>query len=317
MNYSSFTDEYRAPTLLFNGHLQTIYPALFRKLSPPPVKKATLHLEDGDFLDYDHWQNGSDKLVIISHGLEGDSRRPYVLGMAHAYYREGYDVVAWNYRGCSGRVNKKPRLYHSGATDDLDAVVNAFKDKFNKIILIGFSLGGNLTLKYLGENRDYSKISTAVTFSVPLDLRSGSLALSSPKNLIYEKRFLRALRKKVKLKSEQFPEVFDVSLLQKIRTLYQFDDRITAPIHGFANADDYYERCSSRFFLDNIRVPTLIVNALNDPLLTDVTLNPKLGSDNPNLTYELTRKGGHCGFGYLAGNKEYWSERRALQFTNQ
>lgn len=316
MNPDTSIATYRPPSVLFNGHLQTIYPALFRKLPQPEIEKRLIDLPDGDFLEYDHWNKRSSKAVIISHGLEGDSRRPYVVGMAKAFFEKGFDVIAWNYRGCGDKNNRTARLYHSGATDDLDAIVSHIRSGYKELFLIGFSLGGNLTLKYLGENWDHGRIAAAVVFSVPLDLRSGSLALHSSKNWLYEKRFLKALRKKIEMKSRQFPEIFDVRRLDSVRSLYEFDDLFTAPIHGFRNAEDYYAKCSSRFFLDSINIPTLVVNAKNDPMLTAITLDSDLGCENNHVTYEIINQGGHCGFGYISTKKLYWSERRALQFAD-
>lgn len=305
-------DRYTPPVLLFNGHLETIYPALLRKAPSARYVRERITTADDDFLDLDWIQNEHSRLVIISHGLEGDSHRPYVRGMAAVFARHDFDVLAWNYRGCSGEVNRQLRFYHSGAIDDLARVIaHAGTRGYSKIYLVGFSLGGNLTLKYVGEN-PYAPIAGAVTFSVPLHLHSSCLQIGKRANWLYEQRFLRNLKKKVRAKAALHPEL-DVQGLDRVTTLFEFDDAYTAPLHGFAHAVDYYERCSSLYVLKNILAPTLVVNAQNDPFLSPACF-PSQAEVGNRVVFEAPARGGHVGFAKFSTDGVYWSEERALAF---
>lgn len=316
---------YTPPYWLPNGHLQTIYPSLFRKVEGVQFRRERMVLPDNDFLDLD-WLTGNPTenaatkppLVILSHGLEGSSKSQYILGMCNLLHKSGYDCLAWNFRGCSGEMNKNYRFYHSGATDDLDAVVHLAKAMgYKDINLIGFSLGGNLTLKYLGEQRHEidKTIRKAIAFCAPLDLRASSLEITRPRNYIYMKRFLKSLSLKVQEKAPGFSDKIDLSGLKNVKTLYDFDDIFTAPIHGFQNADHYYKECSSRFFVKDIKVPTLVVNSQNDPMIPFNSMPKDELENNPFILFEAPSEGGHCGFrpARLNGGA-YWSEERALSF---
>ncbi len=295
--------------------METIYPALLRKVNGLPVPiQEKLETPDNDFLDLDFYRNNSKKLVIIQHGLEGNSTRPYVLGMVRAFLSDHYDVCAWNFRGCGEEMNRQPIFYHSGATYDLETIVSRFKDHYEDITLVGFSLGGNLTLKYLGEKARPEQIKRSVVISTPLDLASGSDNLARPNCYIYESRFLRLLGAKIRAKAAIMPEKIDVSLLAKIRTLRDFDEYYTGPLHGFKGAEDYYQACSSGNFLEGIKVPTLILNALNDPFLTAESLDHRLTAHLEQVFFETTNTGGHVGFSSFNLEGLYWSEERALKF---
>ena len=309
------------PWWQFNGHLQTIFPSLTRKVAPairPRLER--IDTPDDDFLDLDWYQQEARTLVIISHGLEGDSKRPYVLGMVQALLQAGADCLAWNYRSCSAEVNRQPRFYHSGATDDLHTVVqHAALQGYEAICLAGFSLGGNLTLKYLGEQgaAAVGQIAAAVTFSVPLNLDSSCTVISQPGNWMYSERFLRSLRKKVIAKEAVMPGTFDIPLLQRIKHLREFDDHFTGPMHGFRDAVDYYTQCSSIRFLDAVQVPTLVVNALNDPFLAPDCYPVEAYRAHAHVQVEAPAKGGHVGFRLRGQTGLYWSELRAQQFLSR
>ena len=309
--------DYSRPSFLFNKHLETIYPAAFRTVQLADCKQIRITTPDNDFLDLDWYNSKSEKLVILSHGLEGNSKRAYVLGMANAFIGNGCDVLAWNYRGCSSEMNSTLRFYHSGATDDLDTIVQfALNHKaYNEINLIGFSLGGNITLKFLGEEYQTSKIiSKAVAISVPLDLSTSCAKISSPPNWIYEQRFLRSLKEKVQKKNKNIP-IPNVNLVFGINNLKAFDDIITGPLHGFTDAEDYYRQCSSIYFLHKIKSPSLIINALNDPFLSKECFPEK--SINKNISFDYQKHGGHVGFSLFNEKKLYWSELRALEFIQE
>ena len=281
---------YKAPSLLFNAHLETIYPALFRKVTAPDYTQERIVTSDNDFLDLDWLKIDSSHLVIISHGLEGNTSRAYMRGMALACYKAGYDALTWNFRGCSEEMNRQLRFYHSGATDDLESVIRhaLSKGNYQHISLVGFSLGGNLTLKYLGERGDsvHPSIKSAVTFSVPMNLHTGCLKISKRTNWLYSQRFLNSLKTKVKLKSEKMKGL-DISGIDKINSLLEFDNRYTAPIHGFRDALHYYEECSSVNFVQKIKIPTLIVNAKNDPFLSQECYPIDLLKDHPKVKLEI------------------------------
>ena len=201
---------YNPPFWLINGHFDTIYPAVFRQVEmPSKPKRITIQTMDNDYFELDYYDNQSTKTVILSHGLEGNSEKPYILGMAKIFFSAGWNVIAWNYRGCNGIINNSIKSYHSGFTVDLESVINFADIPKTKIIaLIGYSLGGNLTLKYLGKSKIiHKKIKSAVTLSVPLELHQGCLEISKKSNLIYSKRFLYTLKKKVRDKAVFFPEI--------------------------------------------------------------------------------------------------------------
>lgn len=312
--------DYQKPFYLPNCHFETILPALFRKVKGVNYQRERIRIFDGDFLDLD-WsfaKEKSAKLVIISHGLEGDTKRGYIMGMVKIFNQNGFDVLAWNHRGCSGEPNDLKRFYHSGATEDLNAVVDdVLKTKaYEEIMLIGFSLGGNMTLKYLGEkgNQIAPKIKKAVVFSVPLHLSSCSMSLRSPRNFIYSQKFKQALSKKVRLKAKKMPEKISTRYLKKINTLKDFDDFYTAPLHGFKDAEDYYEKSSSIYFITKIEIPTLIVNAQNDPFLAEPCFPYQQIEQLEKIYFETPKTGGHCGFSGKDKEGFYWSEKRALQW---
>ncbi|PRY88508.1 YheT family hydrolase [Mongoliibacter ruber] len=310
--------EYDHPRWQFNGHLQTIIPSIFRTSLPLPFERERVNTPDGDFLDLDWLKNDASKLVIISHGLEGNTRRPYMIGMARHFFLNGFDVLSWNYRGCGEEMNQKPIFYHSGATYDLDTVVTHAEPKYKEIYLIGFSLGGNLTLKYLGELRNRTpKIKKGIGISVPLDLESSSIKISTGENIIYAKRFLRTLKQKVVLKAQKFPNDIPLGILRNIKTLKDFDDHFTGPLHGFDDAHDYYEKNSSLKFLDKIEVPSLILNAQNDPFLSEKCFPVSLGRKLDLVWMEFPRTGGHVGFSPRKREDIYWSEKRAFEFITR
>jgi predicted alpha/beta-fold hydrolase len=312
------TADYRPPWWIPGGHLQTIIPGLWRKVPRVTNRSERLELGDGDFLDLEWRAAGRSRLAILSHGLEADAGANYVQGMARALVRDGWDVLAWNFRGCSGETNRLPRFYHSGATGDLAEVVEYALGAHPavRVDLVGFSLGGNLTLKYLGERGDGlpSRLHRAVAFSVPCDLASSSRALDSPMNrLFYMKRFIDSLAGKVRAKHSLFPDDLDPAGLEGIRTFREFDDRYTAPLHGFRDAEDYWERSSSRQFLPGITIPTLLVNAANDPFLGPECYPRGEAECSEFFHLEIPAAGGHVGFPSGHG-EDAWSEQRAVRF---
>jgi len=279
-------------------------------------RRERIDTPDGDFLHLDWLRTGSDKLAILSHGLEGDTDRVYMRGMATALRRAGWDVLAWNYRGCGGSPNRLLRAYHSGATDDLDLVVRHALPGYASAALVGFSLGGNLTLKYLGERGDTldPRIRRAVAFSTPCDLAAGARELEKPSNRLYTWYFLRTLKAKASEKAHRFPGCVDLTRIRAARTVYDFDDAFTAPIHGFGDAADYYRQCSCRHFIEGITVPTLLVNAANDPFLPEACYPREEARQHPVFHLEIPDHGGHVGFVRFGSDGTYWSEARTVAF---
>ena len=306
---------YRPPRGFGNGHLQTIFPALFRRVPLVTPHRERIPTPDGDFLDLD-WnaENRNPRLAILSHGLEGDSHNTYIQGLARALLRRGWDVLAWNFRGCSGEPNRHLHSYHSGLTDDLRTVVTHAASSYDKLVLVGFSLGGNMTLKYLSESDLHPKIAGAVAFSVPCDLASSALQLESLGNRLYMRRFLKSLRGKVRLKMRQFPGQIHDTGLDAMRTFREFDGAYTAPLHGFASADEYWALASCRPTLARIRVPVLLVNALDDPFLPPACYPREEAAASQSFFLETPNHGGHVGFISFRADGEYWSERRTAEF---
>jgi predicted alpha/beta-fold hydrolase len=312
--------EYTPSPIFRNGHVATIYAALLRKVPLPEQERERITLPDGDFLDLD-WTfapKGAARLVVLLHGLEGNAQRPYMLGSARNFSQGGYDVCAVNLRGCSGEPNLKYRSYHSGATEDLEAVLQhlmATRD-YPKIYLMGFSLGGNLILKYLGEKPlSHPGIRAAAAISVPCDLHDSLLQLNSPKNRLYARRFLTTLREKLREKQQRFPQEIPDALLAQVKTLKDFDDLYTSRAHGFRDALDYYVRCSSRQFLKGIGVPTLLVNARDDSFLGPQCFPVEESREHRFLYLEMPDHGGHVGF--VSPGRPYYHETRSLKFFEE
>ncbi len=308
---------FNPPAILRNGHLQTILPVLLPRRQALVYERERLELPDGDFLDLDWSRVGSERVAILLHGLEGSTSNGYMRGMAAALNAAGWDVLAWNFRGCSGVMNRLARFYHSGETGDLAAVIRHAAERYSSIALVGFSLGGNVVLKYLGESEPHPAVTRAAAISTPIDLASSARELDRrATNHIYLQRFLKTLVGKVEAKSQQHPEMFDTRGLRRIRSFQEFDDRFTARLHGFRDAEDYWRRSSSRQFLPAIAVPTLLLNAGNDPFLAPESFAFAEAEQSAHLFFEAPASGGHVGFLDFAGKNPVWSERRVVEFLN-
>ena len=309
--------DYTPPLLFKNGHFATIYSGIIRSVNGVVQKRERITLSDGDFLDLD-WSDSvtpTQKLVILLHGLEGDAQRPYITGSAKILNQNGYDTCAVNYRGCSGEPNVKYRSYHSGATEDLIEVLNHILNtkNYSEIYLKGFSLGGNLLLKYLGEGNDVPKeIKGAVAVSVPCNLHDSCKQLLSIKNIMYAIKFKGNLLGKLRQKQHMFPNKISDNDIKSIKTLKDFDDIYTSQAHGFEDALDYYKKSSSLQFLPHIQVPSLIINAKDDSFLGPECYPIKETGKNTKLFLEMPSYGGHVGF--WGKNNITYTEKRALAF---
>ncbi len=309
---------YTPPFLFRNGHVSTIYPNLLRKIKGVSQKRERIELDDGDFMDLD-WSyaasQNAENLAIIVHGLEGNAQRQYMLGLARHLNQNYWDAVAINLRNCSGEVNRKYRSYNAGVTEDLDRIITHVLSKYPyaNISLCGFSLGGNIMLKYLGEGRDIPvQVKSGVAISAPCDLYDSLTEINKPKNYIYEQRFIRHLKAKLYERYTVFPDKLSKSDIKACKSLMDIDNLYTSKAHGYSDAMDYYTQCSSRQFLKHIKVPTLIINAKNDSFLGDKCYPIDEAQENSNLFLEIPDYGGHVGF-YLY-DKTYYNERRTLEF---
>ena len=308
---------YKTPYFFKNGFVSTVYSGLFRNVNGVNQERERMTLSDGDFLDLD-WSFSNEKtnkLCILLHGLEGDAKRPYMIGTSKLFNQNNIDTVNVNFRGCSGEPNLKYRSYHSGATEDLVDVIQYILSTrdYSDIYIKGFSLGGNMTLKYLGENEQIpSQIKAAVAVSVPCSLYGSCKELHTLKNRPYHDMFKSYLKEKLRQKQKLFPDKISDSDIKAIKTLKDFDDFYTSKAHGFKNAMDYYEKSSSLQYLKNIKIPTLVINALNDSFLSHDCYPVKDAKHNPNLYLEMPKHGGHVGF--VGKNNIYYNETKALDF---
>ncbi|SHI40646.1 YheT family hydrolase [Pseudozobellia thermophila] len=311
------SSDYHPPLHFRHGHISTIYSGLVRKVSDVVQRRERIELPDGDFIDLD-WsfsRTPTRKAAILLHGLEGNGQRPYITGSAKSFNENNIDACAVNFRGCSGTTNRLFRSYHSGATDDLDEVVAHLLrlEKYDEIYINGVSLGGNLALKYAGEDRQVPKeVKAVIGVSVPCDLHSSLKELLKPKNFAYAARFKKHLVGKLLLKLPLFPDRISMRDIKNIKNLKDFDDIYTSRAHGFKDALDYYEKCSCLQFLPNIQIPTLIINATNDSFLGPECYPFTEADKNNRLFLETPRYGGHVGF-FDHGNV-YYNEKRTIKF---
>lgn len=307
-----------APFWQFNGHLQTLAPGILRRIKDIDYQRERIETPDGDFLDLDWLKHGNRRLVILTHGLEGSSAGQYIRGTARHFFRNGWDALAWNCRSCSGEMNRSFRMYHHGDTEDIHTVIRhaLASGPYEAVALVGYSMGGNITMKYLGTKGVDAdpRIMAGVAFSSPCDIAAGADVLDRWDNFIYKKRFMGFLARKLQLKDQQFPGRLDVAKLQAVRRWHDFDEWFSAPICGYASAAEFHQQASAKNFLEGIRVPTLLVSALNDPILTPECFPVETARNHPYFYFELTPGGGHCGFRAKGDGESSWSERRALEF---
>ncbi len=311
--------EYSPPFLYRNGHINTICSNIFRKVNFQYTDKFIIDTPDEDFLEINTVHANSDKAVVLYHGLEGSTNKTYMKGMAKLLHENGYDIFAVNFRGCGEKSNQLFSSYHSGKTDDLETVISFINSKFpyKSVSLIGFSLGGNVLLKYLGEKgQDIDKVNAAVAISVPCDLKAAAFHLKRKSNVIYIHRLIKSLKTKLALKIAQFPtEGLTLNQVKVIKDFQHIDDLYTAPYHGFKDAEEYWQLCSSKRFLDKIKVNTLIINALDDPFLPPACFPYEEVKNSSYLSMLTPKFGGHVGFANcLRLARPAWHEETALQF---
>ena len=311
---------FRAAWWLSSPHLQTVWPALFRPSPVVSVERERLELDDGDFIDLDSTTRCEGPRLLILHGLEGCGRSHYVRGLLAAMHQAGWRATVMHFRGCSGEPNRLPRTYHSGETGDLTRVVRELRrrEAHATLCVAGYSLGGNVVLKWLGERGGEAEVDAAVAVSVPFLLDVAAVRLSHGLSRVYQWYLLRLLRRKLRAKFRGWerPPV-DVSGYRTWRTMRAFDDAVTAPLHGFEDALAYYRRSSARQYLGAIARPTLILHARDDPFMNEAVI-PEVRELSASTTLELSERGGHVGFvgGETPAGAEYWLERRIPGFLN-
>lgn len=320
-----------APWWARNPHVQTMWGKFFRRASTTPTRHERWETPDDDFIDLVRLAPRDDERLgpverrprlVLLHGLEGGTDSHYVHGFFDEAWRRGWGMDLLLHRTCGPELNRARRFYHSGETSDLAFVVDRLvrERPDASLVACGVSLGGNILLKYLGERGDDvpHQLRAAAGISVPFDLARGSRYIEQGFSRVYQENFLRSLRRKVEAKRARFPDLPDASRLATVRTLWDFDDTVTAPVHGFRDAADYYARSSSLGYLARVRIPTLLLSAIDDPFLPPDVLDEvrTIARENPALHVEFTPNGGHGGFvgGPVPWQAEYYAERRAFEF---
>lgn len=305
-------------------HLRTLWGKFFRRAEHVLTRRERWETPDGDFVDLqrlDAPASGRPRLLLL-HGLEGTPRSHYVRGTFAEAHRRGWGMDLLVFRSCGDEPNRARRFYHSGETTDLALVLDRVlaEEPDAPVVLAGVSLGGNVLLKFLGERGTAlpERVRGAAAVSVPFDLARGSRHISRGFSRVYERHFLRSLKRKALAKLEHYPDLVARDALVASRTLWDFDDRVTAPVHGFVDAADYYARSSALVWLDRVRLPTLLLSAVDDPFLPRAVLDDvrDVARDNPALTLEFVERGGHVGFisGRVPWRPHYYAEWRVCDF---
>ena len=299
-------------------HLQTLWPVMFRKRSVPPLIPERFELDDGDFVDL-CWSRQDDRpVVVVLHGLEGSLQSHYAGNLMSLLEKAGFRPVLMHFRGCSGEPNRLPRSYHSGDTGDLARVVDHINQMTHGRVrgAIGFSLGGNVLLKWLGQTGDANPLQCAVAVSVPFRLADAAERLERGFSRLYKVHLMKKLKRSYAQKFTRIESPLDVDM-DRLKGFREFDDQVTAPLHGFRGVDHYYGESSCRQYLANIRVPTRIIHALDDPFMYSETV-PQQSEVSEQVELLIVRNGGHVGFvgGKYPWRAEYWYERRIVEFLD-
>lgn len=298
-------------------HLPTLWAARGRPAPEVPACPERLELPDGDFVDLVWAGSGAGPLIVVLHGLEGSFASPYVRRVMHAVVARGWGACLMHFRGCSGEPNRLARSYHSGDTADLDFLIDVLHERSPErpLGIVGYSMGGNVLLKWLGEKREAAGVHAATAISVPFELAAAAQRLNEGFSSFYQAHLLASLRMSLSRKFGRHALPFSRRDLAEVRTFHEYDDRITAPLHGFAGADDYYQRASSRQFIPAIRIPTLILHARDDPFLPAWAI-PTARECPPAVALEVPARGGHVGFitDPLPGLTRPWLEERIVEF---
>ena len=309
---------YETGFIFQNGHISTIYAGIIHKLDAPAYQRKRLELSDGDFLLLDYILKDPKKAIVLCHGLEGNSRKNYNNACANFFLEKGYSVFAWNNRSCGGEMNLLPKLYHHASIADLEAVVNyVVSEDVDEVFLVGFSLGGDQILNYLGRNKIPDKVKAAVAISAPFQLKSSAEKIQGGISKIYLSRFIRKIRAKIQYKVQQFPDLISEDVSKQIKSFEDVIDRFIVPVHGeFAGLQDYYKKASPVYSVDGIKIPVLVINAWDDPILGKDDHPVDLAKQHDYLFLETPHHGGHCAFP-LKVSKHPYSVVRAFEFIEK
>jgi len=315
--YLIIQSSFRPAWWLKNGHAQTLWPSLFRPRPDIPLTRERLELADGDFLDLDWGRENSGPLVLILHGLEGNDQSHYTRTLLKHLSEQGLHPLLMYFRGCSGEANRLPYAYHSGETGDLAYVIQHLMRRYphKQIYAVGFSLGGNVLLKWLGETGRNNPLAAAAAVSVPFVLENAADKLNRGISRLYQHYLMGKLHQSLKRKIALFDLPVDIQSAMQSKTIRAYDDLVTAPLHHFRNADDYYRQSSSRRYLHSIAKPTLIIHAEDDPFMTKAAI-PVSSELSKEVILELSTHGGHVGFitGRQAFKPVYWLEQRLSDY---
>lgn len=304
--------DYKPNFLFKNKHINTCFPTIFRNIEVE-YRRERINTPDLDFLDIDWIKNGNNKVIVLCHGLEGSSKSKYIQGMAKYFSERGWDILAMNYRGCSGEVNKKIKFYNMGQIEDLEEVLKKTSD-YKKVVLAGFSLGGGLILNFLGKNKIIPKnLLCAIAVSAPCDPFGSAQTFLKKENKIYNNYFMKKLKRKIKEKSIIYPGKINIDRVLSSKTIEEFDNFFTAPQYGYRDALDYYEKVSPKKAIPFIKIPTLILMAEDDPIMSESCYPIKESRKNKHISLEITKYGGHVGYANLFKD-HYWLEERIFEY---
>ena len=311
---------FRPAPWLKNPHLQTLWAGLVRRQPELDYRRERLDLPDGDFVDVDWTLGDSGPIVVVLHGLTGSIESKYARGLMNAIHDRGWRAALMNFRGQSGEPNRLARGYHSGDTGDLDFLVKTLREREPEtpLAVVGYSLGGNVTLKWMGEQGENAPVKTAVAVSPPFDLSISARAINSGLSRGYQNKLIGEMRKAAETKFANVEPPIELPDLKELRDFFSFDDAVTAPLHGFRDAAHYYEVSSCNRYLKDIRIPTLVLHAVDDPFMSPVIVpTERMLSDA--VTLELSRYGGHVGFvsADRMGRPVYWLEQRIPEHLEQ
>jgi predicted alpha/beta-fold hydrolase len=306
---------YRPPVYLLNRHVQTVIPFFYVKPDSTLYKTEKFELPDGDFLELDWIRAGNDKLMIMCHGLEGNSRSSYMQQTAVHFSNLGWDILAINTRGCGREINRLPVLYHGGATLDVETVVAKYADKYNSLVLVGFSLGANMLLNFAAKPTIPPNLKAVAGFSVPCDLRESEKQIDKLIHHFYAEKFLFKLKNKIRKLDKKHPGIADLNMLDKVTSMQAFTTQFAVPFCGFDTVDNYYSEGSCLNSLAKARVPTFVANAKNDPFLSGNCYPVDIATTSDNVFLDMPKHGGHAAFPIT--KTQSWMPNRLAQFLKE
>lgn len=303
---------------MLNGHMETVIPSVFFQVNDVDYQRERLEIDDGDFLDLDWIKNNNDRLIIFSHGLEGNSERNYIKRPALYFSRKKWDILAWNCRSCSGEMNRLPQLYHHGSSDDLERVIQHVLElnRYKTIVLAGYSMGGSINIKYLGTADVPVEIKGSFNFSTPCNLKESMERVEEKGNRVYKNKFMSRLKEKALSVAQRFPGVVSSEKILEVKTFDQFHRAFTLPVLNLSNQEGFYNIASCSNFIPDIQRPVYLINAQNDPMLGPGCNPVEIANMNNYLYLEMPSKGGHLGFTVAASPWSYM-ETAADLFLNE